>query len=226
MSNNEELIPVEVDSKDVEQITSRAITLADSYEGFIVTDAVGFTDAAVDLILIKEQLTQVNDKRMSITRPMDESKKAIIAFFKPVVLRLEQSERRIKKAMGEWKREEDRKVREAQRLEQERARKREEKLRQEAEEKREAGQEARADILEDRAEAATPAPLAPAAPKVEGISTRKVWKFEVVDPKQVPDEYKTIDTTKIGAVVRALKNGANIPGVRVWAEEVISARSS
>ena len=223
MTDNTKL--AELDRPDVKKLTTEAGSLAANYEDFAVTNAIGYRDAAEDLKIIKGQLNQVNEKRLEITRPMDAAKKAVMDFFKPVVSRLEDAERHVKRAMVEWKAEEDRKAREAQRLEQERARKREEKLRKEAEAKREAGKEARADILEDRAEATQAAPVAPAAPKVEGISTRKVWKFEVLDKTQLPAEYLIANEKAIGGVVRALKGDTNIPGVRVYSEDVVSARS-
>jgi len=64
----------------------------------------------------------------------------------------------------------------------------------------------------------TPAPL-----KAPGISYREVWRYEVLDPMQVPREYLTIDHTKLGGFVRALKSAASIPGVRVWVERTIAA---
>jgi hypothetical protein len=64
----------------------------------------------------------------------------------------------------------------------------------------------------------TPAPL-----KAPGISYREVWRYEVIDPAQVPREYLTIDHTKLGGVVRALKSAATIPGVRIWVERTIAS---
>ncbi len=82
---------------------------------------------------------------------------------------------------------------------------------------------ARAETLETRAETVTTAPVAP-APKVKGISTRKVWKFEIIDQAKIPNEYLVPNTTAIGGVVRALKGATNIPGIRVYAEDSMSAR--
>lgn len=47
----------------------------------------------------------------------------------------------------------------------------------------------------------------------------QIWKFEVVDFKALPDEYKMADEVKIGKVVRATKGSVSIPGVRMWPEE-------
>lgn len=61
------------------------------------------------------------------------------------------------------------------------------------------------------------------APKVAGVSVSKVWKWELVDPNQVPAEYWSIDPAKLDA---ALKNGVReIPGVRVYEDARVIARS-
>ena len=46
-----------------------------------------------------------------------------------------------------------------------------------------------------------------------------VPKFELVDFSLVPDEYKILDTVKVGKVVRA--GLRSIPGIRIWEEESI-----
>jgi hypothetical protein len=88
----------------------------------------------------------------------------------------------------------------------------------------EAGRHKRAEEYERRAEA-TVAPLVrrEPPPKVAGTSMRTVWKFEVTDPALVPREYCSVDETKIRKVVTALKEGASIPGVRVYSEQAIAS---
>jgi len=54
-------------------------------------------------------------------------------------------------------------------------------------------------------------------PKVAGQGAMvTTWKFEIVDPKQVPDQYKVVDEKAIRRVVDALRDRASIPGVRVY----------
>jgi hypothetical protein len=81
---------------------------------------------------------------------------------------------------------------------------------------------ARAATLEERAETATTAPTI-AAPKVKGISTRKIWKFEIVDAGKIPREYLVPNEVAIAGVVRALKNATNIPGIRVYSKDTMSS---
>lgn len=60
-------------------------------------------------------------------------------------------------------------------------------------------------------------------PKVAGITTAKVWKWELVDINQVPREYLKLDEVKISGVVRALKGASNIAGIRVYEVDQIRA---
>ena len=57
----------------------------------------------------------------------------------------------------------------------------------------------------------------PATTKVEGMTVRKTWTYEIVDEKLVPDDYYTIDPTKIRS---AIKNEIReIPGIRIYQKE-------
>jgi uncharacterized protein YhaN len=77
--------------------------------------------------------------------------------------------------------------------------------------------------------------VAPTVPKVSGIGSSQVWKFEVTN-KAALDKYIAANPrysnltvpspTAIGGLARALKSAMNIPGIRVWQETNISARRS
>ena len=55
-------------------------------------------------------------------------------------------------------------------------------------------------------------------PKVTASASRTftVWEFEITDPDKVPLSYRPIDTAAIARDVKALKDRASIPGVRVF----------
>lgn len=80
--------------------------------------------------------------------------------------------------------------------------------------------------LDARAASVTAPVIHREAPKVEGLSTRTVYKFRIKDPAAIPREYLAIDEGKIRKVVQALKGDTNIPGVEVYAEESMAARAA
>lgn len=70
------------------------------------------------------------------------------------------------------------------------------------------------------------APVVTAAPvKAQGVSTRKVWDFEVVDVAKLPAKFLIADEKKIRKVVGALGADTEIPGVRVFEREVTAVRT-
>jgi len=69
-----------------------------------------------------------------------------------------------------------------------------------------------------------PVPVRKVSTGMGTVSTQRVWKWELVDMAQVPEEYKIIDAGKITKVVKA--GLRNIPGIRIYDEETlrVSAR--
>ena len=63
--------------------------------------------------------------------------------------------------------------------------------------------------------------------KIEGISTRKVFKFKITDIKKIKPEFMIPDEKKIGAMVRATGKAAEglIGGVAVYEEIITASRS-
>jgi len=54
------------------------------------------------------------------------------------------------------------------------------------------------------------------------ITTKTVWEFEVLDEREIPREYMTVD---VAAVEKAIKNGVReVPGVRVYSREKTTMR--
>lgn len=68
-----------------------------------------------------------------------------------------------------------------------------------------------------------PVPVEPPTPKVEGVSYREVWEFEIVNEALIPREYLVPDLKRIGGVIRAMKGSAQIPGVRAYSRRVVAA---
>ena len=143
---------------------------------------------------------------------------------------LEHAEQAIKRkiadflAIEEQRRQEEQ--RKAQAIAEAAERKRREELEEQARRHEAAGRTEKAEERRQMAEETfVPAPIVES--KIEqqkGISTVQVWKFEIVDESKLPSEYTMPDEAAIGKVVRALKDKANIPGVRVFFTNEIRAR--
>jgi hypothetical protein len=88
------------------------------------------------------------------------------------------------------------------------------------------------DLAEAIVSAAPVVELPPPAPvivptkvqAVAGASTRTTWKFRIVNAALIPREYLAVDEAKIGGVVRAMKEAANIPGIEAYPDATTSFR--
>jgi len=81
------------------------------------------------------------------------------------------------------------------------------------------GQHDEADSILASPPEVAPIVIAKTAPKSETV-IREIWKFRIINPLLIPNEYKTIDEKKIGGGVRALGSATNIPGVEAYQESV------
>lgn len=69
------------------------------------------------------------------------------------------------------------------------------------------------------------APVVKDLPKMEGVSEREVWSFEVVNINLLPKEFLIVDEKAIGRVVRAMKERTNIPGIVVQCNKTLAVRT-
>lgn len=179
---------------------------------------------------IKTHAKDLNEKRLEITRPIDESKARIMAMFRPIEDKLKNAENIIKRGILSW----EAKIAEENRRQQEIAN----RAAKEAEERARAALVVKAEtaIAEgkpelavayvEKAEAVIVAPVNVAVERrASGISIPKIWKFKIIDPNLIPDEFWILDETKIGKVVKAMKETTKIPGVEAFEEATVSAKS-
>lgn len=210
-------------------------------QSYVIDSPEMATAAAEELGSIKAKAKQLDELRKSMTRPLDEAKDRIMDLFRGPQDLLAKAETTIKGAISTWQAEERRKADEARRAAEEAARKERERLEAERKAAEEAAREAAAAGDESAAaaaqahavvlaaEAEVVEHLAPAVveqpTKLAGIATRQDWYFEIVDEAAIPREFLVVDEKKVRAYVKAMKSDAKIPGVRVFAKDVISARA-
>jgi hypothetical protein len=189
---------------------------------------------------IKALAAQIEEYRKSLTKPLDDEKKAIMDTFRPATEFLAKCELVLKGSITTFNQEQARiaaaAATEARRLEKiELDRQAEEQAASEAllaqaEEAALAGDSAAAEALEEKAMAAQAqaAPIAtyvpPVATKPRGASTTKIWKCRVVDPTKVPDQFKTINEKALDAYAKAMKQDAKVDGCEFYSEDSLSIR--
>lgn len=197
-------------------------------------------------LILRDVRTRIKDleaRRMDRTRPLDESKRLIMADYAIPIGLYKGADERITAEVGRYQREQASIRAEAER-----------KLREEADkarraaEAREAELRAKADAEEDQAKAdrlrayadaqaakaeSIIAPTLAGPAKVAGISSTERWSAEVTDLKallqgvidgRIPAEAVEPNMPYLNQVARALKGSLNYPGVRAVSESGIAAR--
>ena len=202
-------------------------TFAENAKAIVVGDLASREGAALALREVATFAKVIDDDRKRRTRPLDAEKKAVMDEYRPVEAELAGARAALTNSITAFdKAEREKAAAEQKRLDEEAAKERArlERLSAKAEER---GDYKKAEEFDDRALAvATQAPIATAPPKISGVSTRKVWRCEVVDKSKLPDRYLIADQKALDEAVRRLGEDAInlIPGLRVWAEELTVVR--
>lgn len=136
-----------------------------------------------------------------------------------------QAESIIKSKIISFQQEQERKRREEEERLRELQRKEAEKLAKKAEKEMAKGNEEKAEELQQQAEMTkTITPIVESTvQKVNGISTKKIWKFRIVDVNLIPREYMIPNEKMLGEVARATKGTLKVEGVEFYSEDNISA---
>lgn len=133
----------------------------------------------------------------------------------------------LKKKLGDYDREEERKRREEEERLRELARvQAEERQLAEAIGLEAAGKpEEAAEIIAEEI-AAPVVVLAPTTPKLAGVSRREHWKHRIVDAAKIPRPFLMPDDKAIAAFARSMKSKAVMDGVEFYSDHDISVRSN
>lgn len=206
-----------------EAIVKKAEETALQVSTFRITNQQEYSTAGEYLKSVKGASKQIEDLRMSMTRPLDDSKRRIMDFFRRPLEILSKAEDALKRGILTYQQEQERIRREQEaRLQAEAERKRQEALKK-AEAARAEGKDTKADKYEEKANGIVAPVLAPTVEKVSGVTTKKTWKFEILDENLIPRQYLIPDLVTIGKQVRAAGSTIKIPGIRIYEEETISA---
>lgn len=227
--------------------TNNMLFVAESY----VIDCADMAEAAADdMNAAVQKAKELNELRLTMTRPLDESKKRIMDLFREPIAVAEKAANTLKNAIGQWHIKEQVRLAEIARKEEAERRAQEELVRAEAQKLEQAKAEAeasgdteKAEELEQQAMEANHAadsityyaPVAAPTKTVKGASIRKNWKAEVTDlmalVKAVAEgkasiELLSADMKAINKRAKALEAEFKVPGIRVYNESVVAAKRS
>jgi hypothetical protein len=191
------------------QLVSEGNRLRDYAAARVILTDVDVASATDDLSLLARLKRSLEDKRKEYTGPVNDHLKAINEAFKVVGAPFEEADRITRTKVLAYRAEQERKRRETEEIN---------RLRLEAAQREAAMNQG--EITEAVVVLETPA-APPAHVRTDSgtLGTSMVWKFEVTDFQALPDEYKMVDSVKLGKVVRAGLH--NIAGVRIWEEETL-----
>ena len=216
---------------------------------FKIDSPMMYAQAGEELKGIKGKQKALDEDRKSITKPLDEVKKSIMAKYEEPTRILNEAEAVLKGSMLAYSNEQEQqrrleqaKLDEAARVERERLAAEAAQREEEAKAAAEAGNAVEAERIASEAAALqatasmTTAPVvAQSVEKVSGISTRTNWKAEVTDmlalvkfvaanPHMI--DLLQVNTTTLNQHAKATKDNTKIDGVRVYSEQVLASRAA
>lgn len=204
-------------------IRTQTLECADAAAAMVVKDAASYKAGATFLKEVKALLKQIAETFDVPIADAHQAHKSMIAAKKKHADPLMDAEYIVKNKMTAWQRAEtDRLEAERRELEAAERKRQEERQLAEAERLEAQGRTAEAEQVIDAPIHTPPVVMPPAAPKVAGISTRRVWKFEIVDVNLIPRQYMIPNEPAIRAAVRSMGKAAHIPGVNVFQDDVMA----
>lgn len=179
---------------------------------------------------INDLIKLLDAERKTLTKPIDELKKRVMSKFEAPAEKLTALKASCEREMLAFKKRLDeeraRQQRELQIKAQAEAKAERERLAVIAAQKEAEGQTHVAEaIIEEAAKVTAAVPvLAPVYIPSQEVSTKKLWKFKVVDVNKIPREFLIPNEKLLQSVATSSKESAKIEGVEFYFEETISAR--
>jgi len=213
----------DVDVSQSEEMEKKSIVVLNDCKNIVISDQLQYEWAGNFLKDIKNRASRIETERKKITRGIDAVKKSVMDLFRPATDNYNAAENTLKKAILVYQDEQEKIRRDNEaKLQHEAEKKRQDALKK-ADEFKEKGNDKKAhDWLNKANDIVTPT-LGSRVEDVEGIATKKIWKFRVINKDLVPRQYLIVDEKAMGIVVRGLKDNTVIPGIEVYFEKSIAA---
>lgn len=188
------------------QLSETGPGLLNKAKAIVISDEKTCTAASEGLVVIKDALTKLEERRKFFVKPLKDHARNIDQFFARLSEPVEQADQILRAKVLAYR------DALAKTAEEERS-----KLVEQAVEAHESGDTVTSAALATQAETiAAPAKRLDAG-GLGTVGTSKVWKFEVTNEREVPREYLIVNET---AIRRAVSSGLReIPGVRIFQSE-------
>lgn len=219
---------------EIIEVNALALSVPDQAKQImVIKSSDDYMRAGEVLLRIKEIRKKIEATFRPIKQKMDAAKREVLDQEKAADKPLAEAEAWLKPLIAAYHNEQERIRREEENRLREIARKEEEERQLQAaiaaeEEAKRAGATTEEAAAESEAIIEQPVYVPPVVvpktvPKVAGVNMVKQWQFRIVDLDKVPRQYLMADEQKIRAIVRALKDKADIPGIEVYAVDTVSA---
>lgn len=175
---------------------------------------------------IKQKIDMLENTRKTVTGPLNLALKTFNDLFKPPVEKLKSIEAKIKLDMGSYYLEQERKRIEQEAKLQEQARVQAEKEKAKLDKKiAKTNDEQTKQTLEMQKDTIIPVSVSvDNQAQAQGISTKKVWKYRIVDSTLIPREYLMPNDKALQGIATATKGTIKIPGIEIYSDNIIVAR--
>jgi len=196
----------EVNISRMEEITQpfneQIPELVDAAESFVVESEEDVSKASEFMSSLKKMERAIEDKRLEVTRPINESIKTLNAMFKELSAPILSATNTMYSKIMSWR------TKEKARIEEERMA----LLKAQALAAKNNDEE-----LVEAIEELKPAPVQQTINKAQ---TRLIWTYEVIDTTKVPIEFLEVNTSAVGEAVR--KGIRDIPGIKIYQKEILA----
>ena len=211
----------------IEKETNDVITQANA---LVVTSNEQETKAVDFLKIVKNMQNEVNDTFGPIVEAAHAAHKEATAQRNKFLNPLLEAEKRIKRLVGDFRLEMERKRQEQERKIREEAEKKAEaerqKLARQAEKAAAKGNEEKAAELQAKSEAvqAPTVIVEKQTVKQEGMGVRTIWKARIVNANLIPAQWCIPNLTLLNSIAQSTKGTLKIPGVAFYEESIVSMR--
>lgn len=211
--------------QEIQPIARETEAFIQEHQGLKIASSEQYAQAADYIKLAQVKIKKLNDTRLEMTRPLDQSKKRIMDEFNLILDPLNAFVDSLKREMTTYHQAEQKRLAEERRKEEERLRKEAaERAKREAEEKAKAEAEGipDLDIIPVSAQKA-PEPVSQVPSEkdiktqrgeVATVTMREDWRWELEVIEDVPREFLMVDSAKVTKAVRA--GTRKIAGIKIY----------